>query len=75
MCVCAHVLFLNPELDCDTSERVAIKRLTKVLDDLVDAKRVLREIYILRHLNHENLISLLNVFMPEVLLIKGAIPR
>ncbi len=37
--------------------KVAIKKLHKI-EDSIDAKRVLREIRILRHLAHENILQL-----------------
>lgn len=39
---------------------MAIKKLHKI-EDIVDAKRVLREIRILRSMNHENVLKLLNL--------------
>jgi hypothetical protein len=37
---------------------VAIKKITDVFDDLTDAKRILREMKLLRHLGvHENIIN------------------
>lgn len=38
----------------ETDELVAIKRVADLYEDLVDAKRVLREIRLMRLLNHEN---------------------
>jgi serine/threonine protein kinase len=40
--------------DHQTGEIVAIKKLSKVFDHLVDCKRTLREIRLLRHFHHEN---------------------
>lgn len=38
--------------------KVAIKKITEVFDDLTDAKRILREMKLLRHLGvHENIIN------------------
>lgn len=34
--------------------QTAIKKIPKAFDDLVDAKRILREIKLLRHFKHEN---------------------
>ena len=42
----------------DKGERVAIKRIGGVFDNSVDAKRTLREIMLLRHLKHENVIEI-----------------
>ena len=44
--------------------KVAIKKLHKI-EDLIDAKRVLREIRILRHLKHENILEMLNIIYDE----------
>jgi serine/threonine protein kinase len=42
----------------DRGERCAIKRVGGVFDNAVDAKRTLREIMLLRHLKHENIIEI-----------------
>lgn len=48
--------------DTITGESVAIKKIAAVFDDLVDAKRILREVKLLRHLaNHHNIIQLRDV--------------
>jgi len=53
--VCAAV-------DTETGEPVAIKRIANVFAHNIDAKRVLRELKLLRHLSsHENVISLLDI--------------
>ena len=41
---------------------MAIKRIENVFCDLVDAQRILREIFILRHLNNPYIVKVLNVF-------------
>ena len=42
--------------------QVAIKRMSRVFQDLVDAKRILREIKLLRHLGaHENVVNVLDI--------------
>ncbi|KAL4173842.1 hypothetical protein KRP22_005789 [Phytophthora ramorum] len=44
--------------------KVAIKKITDVFDDLTDAKRILREMKLLRHLGvHENIINILDVVL------------
>ena len=40
-----------------TGRKVAIKKIPKAFDDLVDAKRILREIKLLRHFKHENIVG------------------
>lgn len=47
--------------DISTGEDVALKRIDGVFDDLLTAKHTLRELRILRHLRHENLIEVKNV--------------
>jgi len=47
-------------LDKKTGEHVAIKKLHKI-EDIIDAKRILRELRILRVFKHENIINLHNV--------------
>lgn len=47
-----------------SSPRVAVKKIGDLFRDLVDAKRILREIKILKALKHENLIHLLDIFDP-----------
>lgn len=41
-------------LNTETGQKVAIKKITRAFDDLVDAKRILREITLLRKFDHEN---------------------
>ena len=41
-------------VDQDTGTKVAIKRIPSAFDDLVDAKRILREVKMLHHFKHEN---------------------
>ncbi len=52
-------------VDQETGRRVAIKQIPELFRDLVDAKRILREIKVLRHLNgHENVIKLFDLIEP-----------
>ena len=48
---------LSSRLDFTMCLQVAIKKIPKVFDDLVDGKRILREIKLLTYLQHENIIS------------------
>jgi len=50
--------------DTLTKKRVAVKWIENVFDQEIDTKRILREVYILRHLRHENVIHLLDIFVP-----------
>jgi mitogen-activated protein kinase 1/3 len=51
--------------DKKTNTKVAIKKVPNAFDDLVDAKRILREIKLLKYFDHENIITLLDVPKPE----------
>ncbi|CAJ1055262.1 STKc_p38 domain-containing protein [Xyrichtys novacula] len=52
-------------IDQKTKEKVAIKKLYRPFQSLIHAKRAYRELRLLRHIQHENVISLLNVFTPD----------
>eukprot|EP00928_Gymnodinium_smaydae_P013486 TRINITY_DN14915_c0_g2_i1.p1 TRINITY_DN14915_c0_g2~~TRINITY_DN14915_c0_g2_i1.p1 ORF type:complete len:419 (-),score=78.28 TRINITY_DN14915_c0_g2_i1:89-1345(-) len=58
--------------DCGASEDqsdehrvVAIKRCKNLFHDLIDCKRILREISILSHLTHPNCVKILNIVQPD----------
>jgi mitogen-activated protein kinase 1/3 len=48
-----------------TGERVAIKHVTKIFDDIIDCKRLLREITLLKYLNHQNIVKIREIIRPE----------
>lgn len=48
----------------ETNEKVAIKKIKNAFENRVDALRTLRELKLLRHLQHENVISLKDIMMP-----------
>lgn len=48
-----------------TGKLVAIKRIVRIFSDLVDAKRILREIALLKRLNHPNIVTLIEVIVPD----------
>lgn len=50
--------------DRKTGTKVAIKKVSNAFDDLIDAKRIVREIRLLDFFDHENVISLLDVQKP-----------
>ncbi|RXM97010.1 Mitogen-activated protein kinase 12 [Acipenser ruthenus] len=52
-------------IDQRTKEKVAIKKLYRPFQSLIHAKRAYRELRLLRHIQHENVICLLNVFTPD----------
>ncbi|KAL5477903.1 hypothetical protein EMCRGX_G024758 [Ephydatia muelleri] len=51
-------------MDNRTGLRVAIKKVPKIFEITTIAKRTYRELKILRHLRHENIISILDVMQP-----------
>jgi hypothetical protein len=52
--------------DHTNNTKVAIKKITPMAKDLLDAKHVLREIRLMRHMGkHENIISLINLMVRE----------
>ncbi|GMH16192.1 hypothetical protein Nepgr_018033 [Nepenthes gracilis] len=48
----------------ETNEKVAIKKINNAFENRVDALRTLRELKLLRHLRHENVIALKDVMLP-----------
>lgn len=50
--------------DAVADENVAVKKITNIFEDLVDAKRILREIRLLRHFDHKNITRLLDLAPP-----------
>eukprot|EP00903_Cladosiphon_okamuranus_P009256 g8832.t1 len=51
-------------LDTENGQKVAIKKITRAFDDLIDAKRILREITLLRKFSHDNIISIVDILVP-----------
>lgn len=51
-------------VDKTTGKKVAIKKIPKAFEDLIDAKRILREVKLLRHFRHENIIGLRDLVPP-----------
>ncbi|XP_065166212.1 mitogen-activated protein kinase p38b-like isoform X2 [Atheta coriaria] len=52
-------------LDTKTNMKVAIKKLARPFQSAVHAKRTYREIKLLKHMKHENVIGLLDVFCSQ----------
>ena len=48
-----------------TGRKVAIKRIYRVFEDLVDCKRIVREIAILRKTKHPNIVGLFDIVEPK----------
>jgi p38 MAP kinase len=55
-------------LDTSSNIKVAIKKLARPFQSAIHAKRTYREIRMLKHMNHENTIGLLDVFTPTTTL-------
>lgn len=53
-------------MNSDTHEEVAIKKIGNAFDNIIDAKRTLREIKLLRHMNHEN-VSFISCVITELI--------
>ena len=47
--------------DHDNKIKVAIKKVPKAFEDLIDAKRIVREIKLLKFFEHDNVIAMLDV--------------
>ena len=50
--------------DLRTGEKVAIKKITKAFNNLIETKRTLRECQLLRHCKHANIIEILSLMSP-----------
>lgn len=50
------VVCVSAALNKETNEEVAIKKISNAFENRIDAKRALREIKILRHMDHPNVI-------------------
>nr|ASV46332.1 mitogen-activated protein kinase 3 [Lilium regale] len=53
-------------MNTETREMVAIKKIANAFDNHMDAKRTLREIKLLRHLDHENVVPIRDVIPPPI---------
>ncbi|KAG5589702.1 hypothetical protein H5410_040216 [Solanum commersonii] len=51
-------------LNSETNEHVAIKKIANAFDNKIDAKRTLREIKLLRHMDHENIVAIRDIIPP-----------
>lgn len=52
--------------DSKTNTNVAIKMVPKAFSDETDAKRILREIKLLKHMQHDNIVQLVDMMPPSV---------
>jgi len=51
--------------DKKSDKKVAVKKITDAFHDLIDGKRILREIKLLRHLEHDNISCILDLYPPD----------
>ena len=51
--------------DKKESRNVAIKKISNAFDDINDARRIFREMKLLRYFNHDNIIPLLDIQKPD----------
>ncbi|KAM7261084.1 hypothetical protein ACFE04_026559 [Oxalis oulophora] len=58
--------FVCAAVNGETREEVAIKKVGNAFDNKVDAKRTLREIKLLRHMDHDNVISIKDIIRPPL---------
>lgn len=52
-------------VDQEAKRKIAIKKITNVFEDMVDAKRIMREVKMLAHFNHPNVIQLFDLVPPR----------
>lgn len=52
--------------DSKCDRNIAIKMVPKAFSDEIDAKRILREIKLLKHMRHENIVQLVDMMPPDV---------
>lgn len=50
--------------DVLTDKQVAIKKVANAFEDMVDAKRILREVRLMRQFNHPNVVKLYDIMEP-----------
>jgi len=60
----AYGVVISAQNTDEDGEKVAIKKIPHAFDDIIDAKRILREIKLLRHFDHENIISIMDILKP-----------
>eukprot|EP00967_Tisochrysis_lutea_P070237 scaffold92576_cov30-Tisochrysis_lutea.AAC.3 len=51
--------------DTEANKPVAIKKIPKAFEDTTDCKRLLREIKILRHFKHANVLGIIDILPPN----------
>ncbi len=59
-------LLSSAAVNSETHEEVAIKKIGNAFDNIIDAKRTLREIKLLSHMEHEN-VSMVTFMNPKII--------
>jgi mitogen-activated protein kinase 1/3 len=49
----------------DKNTKIAVKKITDAFHDLIDGKRILREVKLLRSFSHDNIICILDMYPPD----------
>jgi len=52
-------------LNSQTGEKIAVKKVTSAFENLLDGKRILREVKLLGHFDHPNILRIDDMFPPE----------
>ena len=52
-------------IDRNTGNRVAIKQVNNIFNDIIDSKRILREITLLRNMNSQFVVKIINIIAPS----------
>ena len=60
-----HYFWPVPATDTKSGNKVAIKKLGRPFQSAIHAKRTYREVRMLIHMNHENVIGLIDMFSPN----------
>lgn len=51
--------------DRHTDKKIAVKQVAQAFDDVVDGKRILREVKLLHYFRHDNILGILDLYLPE----------
>jgi len=51
-------------IDTQTGEHVAVKRINNAFNDMVSCRKALREVRLMRHFEHENILGLRDIMLP-----------
>lgn len=63
--MCKSVLTLSCA-GCNSGQQVAIKKISNAFEVVTNAKRTLRELKILKHFKHDNIIAIKDILQPNL---------